>query len=124
MKKLSTVLVMSLFTLVVNAASAHGGAEPKHGGVVQAAGALSFEPTARDNGATIYIEDHGEPLSTAGMTGRLTVLYGGERSDAELKPSGENRLEAEGVNIIRGSRAVAAVKSAEGAALTVGFSVK
>lgn len=124
MKKLLAVLVMSLLTLVVNAAAAHGGAEPKHGGVVQTAGDLSFELTARENGATIYVEDHGKPLSTAGVTGRLTVLHGSERSDAELEPAGENRLEAAGVNIISGSRAVAALKFADGAALTVGFSVK
>jgi hypothetical protein len=124
MKKLLTVLVMSLCTLAVNAASAHGGAEPKHGGVVQAAGDLSFELTARDNGATIYVEDHGKPLSTAGMTGRLTVLNGGERSDTELKSAGENTLDAEGVSIISGSRAVAALKSADGTVLTIRFSVK
>lgn len=124
MRKLLTVLILGVSVLAVNAAWAHGGAKPKHGGVVQAAGDLSFELTADDNGATIHVEDHGQPMATAGMTGKLTVLNGGEKSEAGLSPSGENRLRADGVRIASGTRAVASLKSADGGTITVRFNVK
>lgn len=124
MKKLITVLVLGFSVLAVNAAWAHGGVKPKHGGVVQAAGDLSFELTATDNGVTIYVEDHGKPLDTAGMTGKLTVLNGSERSEAALEPAGENRLQADGVKVGRGTRAVAALNARDGTAISVRFSIK
>lgn len=129
MKKLITVLVLGISVLgipalTLDAAWAHGGVKPKHGGVVQAAGDLSFELTAGDNSVTIHVEDHGKPLDTAGMTGKLTVLNGSERTEAVLKPVGENRLEAEGVKVGTGTRAVATLNSRDGTAISVRFSIK
>ncbi len=124
MKKLITVLVLGISVLAFNAAWAHGGVKPKHGGVVQAAGDLSFELAATDNGVTIHVEDHGKPLDTAGMTGKLTVLNGSERTEAELKAAGENRLEADGVKVGSGTRAVATLTSPDGTAISVRFSIK
>ena len=43
MKKLLTVVVLGLSALSFNAAFAHGGGAPKHGGVVATASDLSFE---------------------------------------------------------------------------------
>lgn len=129
MKKLITVLVLGISVLGISAltldsAWAHGGVKPKHGGVVQATGDLSFELTTSNNGVTIHVEDHGKPLDTAGMTGKLTVLNGSERTEAALKPAGENRLEANGVKVGSGTRAVAALTSRDGTAISVRFSIK
>ena len=78
LKKLFMVGMLGASALSLSAAWAHGDNEPNHGGVVQAAGGLSFELVAQGNAGTIYVEDHGRPRSTAGMTGKLTALNGRE----------------------------------------------
>jgi hypothetical protein len=105
------------------AAVAHGGAQPKHGGIVQLASDLSFELVARTDGATIHVQDHGKPASTAGMSGRLTVLNGAEKSEADLTPAGD-RLEAKGIRLAKGAKVVAALQTASKKAITVRFTVR
>ena len=103
-------------------AFAHGGGEPKHGGTVSVASDLAFELAPGADGATLYIEDHGKPLATAGMSGKLTVLNGADRSEARLEPAGENRLNAKGVKIAKGTKSVANVTLANKKEVTVRFS--
>ena len=103
-------------------AGAHSGGPAKHGGTVSEASDLAFELVAAPEGATLYIEDHGKPLSTAGMSGKLTVLTGGEKSEAELRPAGDNRLEAKGVRIAKGSKSVASLTVPGRKPVTVRFS--
>ncbi|MCP5915905.1 hypothetical protein NL317_28210, partial [Klebsiella pneumoniae] len=91
-----------------NAAMAHGGAKPKHGGVVATASDLGFELVGTPAGAAIYIEDHGKPMAPTGMSGKLTVLNGAEKSEAELTVAGD-KLEAKGVKLAPGAKVVAAL---------------
>jgi hypothetical protein len=123
LKKFFVSLVLGTTLAVTGAALAHT-AKPKHGGVVREAGDLSFELVAKGDAVTLYVDDHGKPLATEGMSGRLTVLSGKEKSEAELKPAGENRLEAKGVTVEKGARAVAVLTTAQKKALTVRFLVK
>lgn len=116
-------LVLSLFVIGHEAAFAHGGATPKHGGVVQLASDLSFELVSLPDGAAIFVEDHGKPLTPTGMSGKLTVLNGSERSEASLVASGD-KLEAKGVKLASGAKAVAALTTANKKAITVRFTVK
>ncbi len=102
-------------------AHAHGGAAPKHGGVVQMAQDLTFEIVKQGDGAAIYVEDHGEAMDVAGVQGRLTVLSGGDKKQAELKPAGGNRLEARGIALSSGAKAVAVITTASGQAISVRF---
>lgn len=104
-------------------ALAHGEAKARHGGVVQKAKDLSFELVPQAGGAAIYIEDHGKPLAVAGIGGKLTVLNGTDKPEAELKPAG-NRLEAQGVKLAVGSKAVATVNLANKTTLTLRFVIK
>lgn len=124
MKKLFAIALLGASALSFHAAHAHGGAEPRHGGVVQSASDLSFELVGGADGATLYVEDHGKPLATAGMAGKLTVLQGAEKSEAELQPAGDNRLEARGVKLAKGAKAVAALTTASKKTVTVRFTVK
>lgn len=103
---------------------AHEGAKPKHGGVVQSASDLSFELVRQDDGVLVYVEDHGKPAATQGMSGKLTVLNGSQKSEAELKPAGDNKLEAKGVKLGAGAKAVAALSTPTKKAITVRFTVK
>ena len=104
-------------------AVAHGGAESKHGGVVATASDLSFELVARDGGAVIYVEDHGKPMAPTGLKGKLTVLNGAEKSEAELVVAGD-KLEAKGIKVTSGAKAVASLVTPAAKAITVRFTVK
>jgi hypothetical protein len=68
------------------------------------------------------VEDHGKPLSTTGMTCKLTVLNGTDRSDAPLRAAGDNRLEAKGVTIAKGAKSVASITLPNKKEVTVRFS--
>jgi hypothetical protein len=121
--KFSSVIAMAASALAFNGALAHTD-KPKYGGVVQEASDLSFELVSERDVATIYVEDHGKPFSTSGMTGKLTVLNGTQKSEAELKPAGENKLEAQGVKLGKGSKAVASVTMPKKKTISLRFAVK
>jgi hypothetical protein len=124
MNRLLSALLLGACALALNPAQAHTGDKPKHGGIVQGASELSFELVPQDDGATLYVEDHGKPLATQGMRGKLTVLQGTTKSEAELKPVGDNKLEAKGVKLARGAKAVAALTTPAKKAVTVRFTVR
>ena len=123
MKKLLPVVVLGLSALSFNVAMAHGGAQAKHGGVVATASDLGFELVGTPDGAAIYVEDHGKPMAPSGLKGKLTVLNGAEKSEAELVVAG-NRLEAKGVKLAPGAKVVAALVTPAAKAITVRFTVK
>jgi len=123
MKQLLTTIVLCLTALWFSTASAHGGAKAKHGGVVAVASDLGFELVATPTGAAIYVEDHGKPMAPTGLSGKLTVLNGAEKSEAALAVAG-GRLEAQGVKLGPGAKVVAALTTAQKKAITVRFTVK
>ncbi|PKO56756.1 MAG: hypothetical protein CVU28_01760, partial [Betaproteobacteria bacterium HGW-Betaproteobacteria-21] len=84
---------------------------------------LSFELVPGQEGATIYVEDHGQPLSPTGMSGKLTILNGSEKTEAPLVVAGD-KLEAKGVKLNKGSKVMANLKTAEQKSITVRFAVK
>lgn len=123
-RNLFTALVIAASTMVGQTALAHGGAKPQHGGVVQVANDIGFELVAEADGATLYLQDHGKPMASAGLAGKLTVLVGSQKAEAELKPAGDNKLRASGVKLSPGAKVVAVVNSASGKATTVRFTIK
>ena len=124
MKKLLIAVLAAASLTGHPGARAHGAGEPKHGGVVQSASDLAFELVARPDGATIYMDDHDKPFATEGASGKLTVLSGGRKSEAELTAAGDNRLEAKGVKLASGSKVVAAVTLPGQKVVTVRFIVR
>jgi hypothetical protein len=123
MKMLLTVVVLSLSALSFNAAVAHGGAQARHGGVAVMAGDLGFELVVTPTGAAIYVEDHGKPMAPTGLKGKLTVLNGTQKSEAELVVAGD-KLEARGVKLEKGAKVVAALVTPAAKAITVRFTIK
>lgn len=109
---------------VGTAALAHGGGKAKHGGVVQVASDVAFELAQTPEGAALFLEDHGQPMPTQGATGKLTVLKGSEKSEAELVAAGDNKLVAKGMKLDSGAKAVAAVTLPSKKVVTVRFTVK
>ncbi|HSV81657.1 MAG TPA: hypothetical protein VLK85_20880 [Ramlibacter sp.] len=124
MKFVLSSLLIAASAALVSTAFAHSDAKARHGGIVQFASDLSFELVGQADGAILYVEDHGKPLATQGMTGKLTVLNGANKSEAELKPAGDNKLEAKGVQLGAGAKAVAVLTTASRKAVTVRFTVK
>ncbi|MEN9420508.1 MAG: hypothetical protein RI988_4129 [Pseudomonadota bacterium] len=123
MNKLLTVVVLAVSALWINLAMAHGSAKARHGGVVATASDLNFELVGTPTGAVIYVDDHGKPMAPAGMAGKLTVLHGSEKSDAELVVAGD-KLEAKGIKLAAGAKVVAALTTPAKKAITVRFTVK
>jgi len=121
--KLVTAIVLCLSVLSLDAALAHGDAKARHGGVAVMSGDLGFELVATANGVAIYVEDHGKPMAPTGMKGKLTVLNGAEKSEAELVVAGD-KLEAQGIKLAKGAKVVAALTTPAAKAITVRFTVK
>ena len=121
--RLFAAAVLACASLAATPALAHGAAVARHGGVVQTASDLSFELVAGPDGALLYIEDHGKPLAPTGMSGKLTVLVGSDKSEAALAVAGD-KLEAKGVKLAKGAKVVATLTSAGGKAITVRFTVR
>ncbi|WP_342720840.1 hypothetical protein [Acidovorax sp. FHTAMBA] len=117
-------LMLALSALVVPTAMAHGAAAPVHGGIVQTAADLSFELVATAEGVQIYIQDHGKDADASRFEGKLTVLNGAEKSEAPLKPAGANRLEAKGVSLSKGAKAIAVLTTNSKKSITVRFAVR
>lgn len=115
-------LVAGLMAFSGSVAYAHESTKPKHGGVVRTVSDITFELVAGAEGAMLHVEDHGKPVDAAGASGKLQVLNGSERSEAELKPAGGNRLEARGVRLGKGAKAVATLRL-RGKTLTIRYSL-
>lgn len=122
-KNLTAAMLLAVSSVAGTSAFAHGAAPAQHGGVVQSANDMSFELVAAPDGAVIYVVDHDDDYGTKQMSGKLTVLNGTEKSEADLKATGGNKLEAKGVKLGKGAKVVAAVTEGR-KTMTVRFTVK
>ena len=94
-------LALTSASSIALAHAEHGQAQ--HGGVVAEAGEAQFEIVARDGRLTVHVSNHGAPVDTAGASGRLTALDGAAKSEFDLKPAGDNRLEGQG-SVVAGAK--------------------
>jgi len=124
MKHLISVASLAISCLSMNPVMAHGDAKPLHGGIVQLINDLSFELVAQADGATIYLMDHDKPMASKGITGKLTVLQGTKKSEADIKEGGDNTLRVMGVKLGKGDKLVAALINVNGKSMTVRFTIK
>lgn len=121
-KTFTTLAVAAALAFVPSLGLSHGDIDAKHGGVTKMQNDLGFELVPQSDGAAIYIEDHGKPVAVAGMSGKLTVLNGSQKSEAPLVPAGD-KLEAKKVKVMQGSKVVASIQTADRKTITVRFSV-
>lgn len=123
MKKIIAFAALAMGVAFASGAAAHGG-KARHGGILQTAGDLSFELVSKGNTATIYVDDHGKELATAGARGTLTVLQGSKKTVLPLAAGGGNTVVATGVTLAPGSKAVAAITLANKEMVSVRFALK
>lgn len=82
---------------VAHAADKHGhDHKPKHGGLLAEAVDLDFELVAKTDSLTLYVDDEGKPVATAGAKGAATVYAGSEKIVATFEPAGSNTMVAKG----------------------------
>ena len=124
MKHLISVTGLVLACLSINPAEAHGDAKPIHGGIVQKVNDVGFELVVQADGATIYLMDHGQPMASKGITGKLTILQGSNKTEADIKEAGDNTLRVLGVKLGKGDKLVAALSNVGGKSMTVRFTIK
>ncbi len=107
------------------AAFAHGSTKPEHGGVVQLVGETLFELVVQPKAVSLYVMEDHEPVDSAVINAKLTILAKGEKSEVMLKPAGGNKFEAKDVTIPVGARvAVTLVNKTTRAQSGVTFSIK
>lgn len=121
--RFATVLVLALTVMTGQPALAHGEARARHGGTAVMANDLGFELVNIPGAVAIYIDDHGKPLAPTGYRGKIAVLTGAAKAEAEMVPTGD-RLEARGLRLAPGARAVATLTLPEGKVITVRFAIR
>ena len=124
MKHLISAAGLAISCLSMTPAQAHGESKPQYGGIVQKANDLSFELVAQADGATIYLMDHGKPMASKGIAGKLTVLQGSNKVEADIKEAGDNTLRVMGVKLGKGDKLVASLGNVGGKSMTVRFTIK
>ena len=124
LKYLISALSLALSCLYINTALAHCAAKALHGGIVQMVNDIGFELVAQPDGATIYLMDHDKPMASKGITGKLTVLQGSNKIEADIKEAGDNTLRVMGVKLGKGDKLVAALSNVGGKSMTVRFTIK
>ncbi|RZJ57152.1 MAG: hypothetical protein EON49_16345 [Acidovorax sp.] len=99
--------------------------KPQHGGIVAGTNDMDYELVAKPDAITLYLRDHGKAASSEGVTAKLTLLNGTEKSEAVLAPAGEGKLEAKGTfKVAAGTKVVALVTLPGKKPANVRFAVK
>jgi hypothetical protein len=115
---------LAALALCASAAWAHGDEKARHGGLVQMAGETKFELVTQPDGAEVYLDDHGETIPTAKLSGKLTVMSGAAKSEAKLEPAAGDKLVARGVKLVKGDKVIALVTLADKTTASARFVVK
>ncbi|MDI4633417.1 hypothetical protein J7U46_10185 [Pelomonas sp. V22] len=122
---MKNTLIAITLALAASLSLAHGDAKPQHGGTVQMAEDLGFELVNEAEGLAIYLTDHGKAFAATGISGKLTLLAGGAKQEAELKPAADGKLlRAAGLKAEAGAKLVAVLNGVHGKTVTVRWSLK
>lgn len=108
--------------LVSPSALSHTDVKPQYGGVVYTKYDLSFELVLESEGVSLYVGDHGEPFATETLTGQLTVLAEGQKSEIALNSAGVGKLHAAGTQIPAGAKVVVTLTDQNKKVMTVRYS--
>ncbi len=107
MRKILGLLVVSVAALAGGSAGAHGSATANHGGIIQTVGETWLELVVKGDTLQLYLQDDGDDMPAAGISGKLTVVKGNAKSEFALKPAGGNLLEAKAPGAVKGGKVLA-----------------
>jgi hypothetical protein len=130
MKKVSalialTTLALGLVTAPAAFAAGNHDHAPKFGGIVAEGKAFDAELVAKPDLITVHVSDHGKPMMTKGAKGKITMLTGADKTEVELTPAGDSRMEAKGkFNVSAGTKAVVVITPEGKSASTVRFTIR
>lgn len=97
---------------------------PSRGGVVVETKAMDFEVVARPGLIQVWVDDHGKPFQLDGAKGKVTLLNGSEKTEAELVAAGDH-LQAKGsFKVAKGTKGIATVTLAGKPAASARFEIK
>jgi len=115
------VTIFALMALFLSAvAHAHGSMKPLHGGVVKIEHDMVFELVRGKKDTHLYLRDHGNPYSTENITGNITLLVSGNKSNNALSPVGGNKMTAD-VIIPDGAKILVKIKEPNHHAVVVRY---
>ncbi len=93
---LSLAAAATLFAAAPTLAGAGHDHGPKYGGVVRELHSVAYELVAKPDSLTLYVNDHGKPISTQGASAEAVIYAGNVKTTVKLAPAGENRMMAKG----------------------------
>ncbi|MBW8812932.1 MAG: hypothetical protein JF588_05850 [Caulobacterales bacterium] len=100
--------------LSAGTALAHGGNVPEHGGVLKLVADTSVELVRRPEGVQVWVEEEGEEIPSASMTGKLVIVSGADKTEVALTPGAGNMWEAKGLSLTRGANVTVLMVGAAG----------
>ena len=120
--KLLKVLLITLASLLFyKSVYAHGDETPQHGGIVKVEHEMIFELVRSDSETSLYLRDHGKPYPSEKLSGIVTVLADGIKSEIALEPAGDNKMVAD-IVIPNGAKILLKVKEDGHHSVTVRYS--
>lgn len=93
---LSLAAASTLFAATPALAGAGHDHGPKYGGVVRELHNVAYELVAKPDSLTLYVSDHGKPISTQGASAEAVIYAGNGKTTVKLEPAGDNRMAAKG----------------------------
>lgn len=93
---LSLTVASTLFAATPALAGAGHDHGPKYGGVVRELHNVAYELVAKTDSLTLYVSDHGKPISTQGASAEAVIYGGNGKTTVKLEPAGDNRMVAKG----------------------------
>ena len=122
-------LVVAFSLLATSTAFAAGGHgedhKPKFGGIVSEGKTFDVELVAKPDLITVYLSDHGKSMSVNGANGKITLLSGTEKVEADLTPAGDTKMLAKGrFPVASGTRVVVVITPQGKSAGKLVFTIK
>ena len=93
MKKIFGSMAIAVAALTSGYAAAHGTPVAHHGGIVQAVGETWLELVVKGDQVELYLQDDGDDMPSAEVTGKVTLVTAAGKQEFALKPAGGNKLE-------------------------------
>lgn len=104
MKKFLGMLILGVSALTSNLAFSHGEPFANHGGLVQAVGDSWIELVVKGDNVDVYLQDDGDDVATAAVTGTASVVKGATKTPFVLKPAGGNKLSTKAKGAVKGTK--------------------